>query len=90
MQTIVKSKKKINPYFAGQVALVAAGYLALLGFTALFIFLSVTSTTNDGSFGWGMVAVLAGIASVVTTCVIGTTIYDALEKKSKHWRPYSE
>lgn len=90
MQTIVKSKKKINPYRAGQIALVTAGYLALLGFTALFIFLSVTSTTDDGTFGWGIAAVLAGIASVVTTCVIGTTIYDALEKKSSSWQPYGE
>lgn len=90
MKTIVGSKRKINPYFAGQVALVTAGYLVLLGLTALFIFLSVTAATDDGAFGWGIAALLASIASITVTCALGTMAYDALEKKRNSWQPYRE
>lgn len=90
MQTIVKSKKKINPYQAGQIALVTAGYLALLGLTALFILLSATAATDDGTFGWGVAAFFGSAASIVITCVIGNGVYDALDEKRRRWHPYSE
>lgn len=83
MRIIGAQKKKINPYKAGQYALIAACWLFMTALVALPIVMLVLG----GPDGWIGLLIPAGILWLVATSACGMILYEELEEKAGHWTP---